>query len=178
MKTSWRTLSKVTDIPSTWRPWLENTGSMTRALEEASGEACQILVQKEAWQKPWEDEQISGEGDALCWVREVIVIARKPMIFARAVFPRALIEDYPEFMRLGTLPLGHILFAKGVRAFQRGAIEVAEISAGQPLWAQIPETMRPEKCWARRSIFSASSSSFLLSEVFLRDITSLKLTIR
>lgn len=173
----WKKLSQETDIPATWLSWLANAGSMTRALEEASKMPCQIIVQKEGWQEPWEDESqcllsdVGVSGGSPFWIREVVIVTRQPVIFARSVFPRQLVEQFPGLMELGTQPLGKTIFADNT--FQRGPIEVAEISMGQLLWEQIPSSLRPEICWARRSMFHSSVSSFLLSEVFLPYVATL-----
>ena len=169
----WKKLFQETDIPAILLPWLANADSMTRALEEASGMPCQIVVQKEGWQMPWADEfelllsDVGATGCSPCWIREVVIITRQPAIFARSVFPLKLIEQFPKLMELGSQSLGKTIFAEGSNAFQRGPIEVAEISTGQSLWEQVPPSLRPEACWARRSMFDSAVSPFLLSEVFL-----------
>ena len=186
---NWKKLFQETDIPAILLPWIANADSMTRALEEASGTLCQIVVQKEGWQVPWVDEVAAldrldtplprrvrpdlsrkGRGEE-CWIREVVIIARQPVIFARSVFPRQLVEHFPKLMSLGSQSLGKTIFADNT--FQRGLIEVAQISAGQSLWEQVPPSLRPEKCWARRSMFHSSVSPFLLSEVFLPYLDTL-----
>lgn len=155
-------------MPANLLPWLANADSMTRALEEASGVSCQIVIQKEGWDAPWKDENDILGVVALdsFWIREVILTTHKPVMFARSVFPRKLLEQFPQLMNLGSQPLGKILFADD-NMFQRGPIEVAEISTGDFLWKQIPSSLRPETTWARRSMFHSAVSSFLLNEVFL-----------
>lgn len=168
---AWKKLFHETNIPEIWLLWLGNADSMTRALEEASGVPCQIAVQKEGWQLPWVDECEMLSLDEECWIREVVIITRQPVMFARSVFPRALVERFPNLMTLGSNPLGKTIFADNT--FQRGPIEVAEISTGQALWQQIPQSLRSEKHWARRSLFYSSVSPFLLSEVFLPYVVTL-----
>ncbi len=170
---TWKKLFQETDIPAILLSWLANADSMTRALEEASGMPCQIVVQKEDWQMPWADECVGASGGSPCWIREVVIITRQPAIFARSVFPHKLIEQFPKLMELGSQSLGEVIFADGDNKFQRGTIEVAEISAGQSLWEQVPSSLRPETCWARRSMFDSAVSPFLLSEVFLPYVATL-----
>lgn len=169
----WQKLFQETDIPAILLPWLANADSMTRALEEASGVQCQIVVQKEGWQMPWSDECETLLQNDECWIREVVIITRQPVLFARSVFPRQLIEYFPKLMELGSQSLGKTIFGDGDNKFQRGSIEVAEISAGQSLWERVPQSLRPEKCWARRSMFHSVVSPFLLSEVFLPYVATL-----
>jgi chorismate--pyruvate lyase len=168
---AWKKLFQATNIPAMCLPWLANADSMTRALEEASGVSCQILVRQEAWQQPWEDECEILSLNEECWIREVIITARKPVMFARSVFPRELVEHFPNLKALGSQPLGKTIFADGHNTFQRGSIEVAEIAVGQLLWEHVPSPLRAEKCWARRSLFHSAVVPFLLSEVFLPTLT-------
>jgi chorismate-pyruvate lyase len=94
-------------------------------LEEASGIACQIVVQNESWQMPWEDECEILSLDEECWIREVVMIAHQPVLFARSVFPRQLVEHFPALMALGSQSLGKTLFADGNNTFQREAFIAA-----------------------------------------------------
>ncbi len=177
-KVNWEMLSKNSAVPAIWLPWLANTGSMTSALEQASETQCQIIVQKEGWEIPWEDEREALAVDDECWIREVVIITRQPVMFARSVFPRTLVNRFPNLIALGSQPLGKTIFADGGNTFQRGPIEVAEISMGQALWEKTPSPLRPDKCWARRSLFNSFASPFLLSEVFLPYIVSTSVCIK
>lgn len=176
LPSDWKKLFQTTNIPDSWLPWLANADSMTRALEEASGVECQVRVLHEGWGVPWPDE-CDDVGAIPCgcplWIREVILITRKPVVFARSVFPKEFIEHFPKVMLLGSRPLGKTIFADGEHKFQRGDIEVAEITHGDLLWQQIPPEFRAKKHWARRSLFHSSASPFLLSEVFLPYVTTL-----
>jgi chorismate-pyruvate lyase len=168
----WQKMSAISNVPDVWLPWLSNTGSMTRLLEAASHAQCQVSVLREDWQEPWQDE-----GDELkltsacCWVREVVLTTHKPVIFARSVFPRALIERFPQLTQLGSQPLGKTIFADNT--FKRGDIEIAEINKEHLLWQQIPVALQKEKLWARRSVFHSQFGSFLLSEVFFSYVATL-----
>lgn len=170
MKTpAWKKLSGNPVIPDVWHSWLSNTGSMTQALEKASGVKMQVLVQKEGWQIPWKDEGESlfvGATDwSPCWVREVVLITHEPVIFARSVFPKKLIDRFPKILAIGNQPLGHTLF--GDEIFKRGEIEVVEVMASDHLYDQMPASLKTtEKFWARRSLFHSSVAPLLLSEVF------------
>lgn len=163
----WKNISQELNIPAILLPWIANADSMTRALEEVSGVQCQIIVQKKGWQMPWEDECDALLMNDECWIREVVIIAREPVIFARSVFPKKLVEHFPALMNLGSQPLGKTIFAEGNHAFQRGPIDVAKIKESNFLWEQIPAALRVEKHWARRSLFHSAVLPFLLSEVFL-----------
>lgn len=169
----WKNLLEDAGAPTIWLPWLSNTGSMTRLLEDTSNAPCQVSVLHEGWQEPWQDEcGALALTSARCWIREVVLITHGPVIFARSVFPKKLIEHFPKLMMLGDQPLGKTIFSDNT--FKRADIEVAEINKGNMLWQQIPEALQKEKQWARRSIFNSQFGSFLLSEVFLPSLIQIK----
>ncbi len=168
----WQTLFDVPDIPSPWLPWLANADSMTQILEEISGVPCQISVQHEGWQTPWADESHCLHlASAPCFVREVVINVRRPALFARAVFPKEVIDSFPELLDLGSNPLGKFIFSK--HKLRRGIIEIAETSSGNALWERIPVALRSKTHWARRSSFRINNLSFLLSEVFFPYVATL-----
>jgi len=168
----WQKMSAISNVPDVWLPWLSNTGSMTRLLEAASRAQCQVSVLREGWQEAWQDERVALElTSACCWIREVVLTTHEPVIFARSVFPKKLIEHFPSLTRLGDQPLGKTIFSDNT--FQRGEIDIAEINQEHLLWQQIPVALQKEKFWARRSVFHSQFGSFLLSEVFFLYVATL-----
>lgn len=207
---AWKNVFQALDMPLDCMHWLANADSLTKALEDASGTQCQVAVQQEGWDEPWEDEcgalstaqrsfgdVIEGRADhgryrargQRCpfprnitetfgkteiyhyWIREVVLSARQPAIFARTIFPQALVNNVPAIAQLGNQSLGRTLFADN--RFQRGPIEVAEINFEHLLWQHIPERLRSAELWARRSVFSSDIGSLLVSEVFLSYVATL-----
>lgn len=168
----WQKMSAISNVPNVWLPWLSNTGSMTRLLEAASHAQCQVSVLHEGWGNPWQDERgVLKLTSERCWVREVVLAAHEPVLFARSVFPERLIELFPGLTRLGDQPLGKAIFADNV--FQRGEIEITEIDQAHMLWQQVPEFLREATYWARRSVFHSSLGAFVLSEVFFSYVATL-----
>lgn len=172
---SWKNVFQVSKVPLDWLSWLANADSLTKVLEEASGVSCQVAVQQEGWGKPWQDEEdvivAAHPCDCSFWIREVVLSARQPAIFARTIFPETLVDHFPAIAQLGNQALGRVLFADN--RFQRGPIEVAEISVTHDLWKHVPERLRVAQCWARRSVFTSDLGSLLVSEVFLPYVATL-----
>ncbi len=186
-------------VPRMWLPWVSHAGSMTQALEQASGVACRVAVQQEGWAQPWSDEleilmmsankdrdfvagapaldkmtELSPQIHAYdSWVREVVLTTHRPVMFARTIFPKNLIDKFPELASLGKQPLGKTIFSDGSHIFQRGNIEFAQINHEHLLWQQVPEAVREQMFWARRSLFHSEWGSFLLSEVFFSYVATL-----
>lgn len=168
---AWKNVFQVSEVPLDWLSWLANADSLTKALEDASGVACQVAVQQEGWGKPWQSESEHLEASDDFWIREVVISTRRPAIFARTIFPKILVERFPAIAQLGNTSLGRTLFADN--RFQRGPIEVAEITATHALWQHMPERCRVARCWARRSVFISDVGSLLISEVFLPYVATL-----
>ena len=169
-KPTWKNIRQETNISNIWLPWLSHTGSMTQALEQASGVECGVTVLRETWDMPWQDESEYLSIDSSCWIREVILTVKSPVIYARSIFPQVLVDRFPTLTQLGNQSLGRVIFAD--HTFKRGEIEIAEIDKESLLYELIPLAL-PEKVWARRSLFYSSQLSFLLSEVLLPYVAKL-----
>lgn len=169
---AWKNIFHAANVPQHVLDWLGRTGSLTHALEAASGVSCAVAVQHEDWGGVWPEEaQACPELLDAHWVREVVLTVRQPAIFARTVFPRTLLEHAPELRQLGNTALGHLLCA--LPRCERLAIEVAEITAEHSLWQRAPKNFLPATAWARRSVFQSSLGNFLINEVFLPYVFTL-----
>lgn len=176
----WKKIEEIPTLPEAWRFWLANKGSMTEALEKASGSLCSVSIVKEGWGKPWKEERDkinsllilkNTEVETDYWIREVVLSTHFPLIFARSIFPASLLKHFPELMHLQTQPLGRLLFSNN--RFERGLIEAKNIKKSDRLFNQIPVSLSDQAVWARRSLFHASIGAFLLTEVFFSDVTTL-----
>ena len=169
---AWKNIFHTAHVPQHVSDWLKRTGSLTHALEAASGASCMVAVQQEDWVRVWPEEaQACPELLDSNWVREVVLTARQPAIFARTVFPRTLLEHAPALRQLGNTALGNVLFA--LPRCERLAIEVAEITAEHSLWQRAPKNFLPTTAWARRSVLQSSLGNFLINEVFLPYVFTL-----
>lgn len=143
---NWRPYHRE-QLPPLWRDWLGIRGSLTKALEEKGGQSCIVTVHREGYDYPLKAH----------WVREVTLSQQRPLVHARSVLPRALIEASPEFAQLGTTALGRLLFSHDPNIY-RGVIEVAQQADG---------------LWARRSCFQVRMHAVWVYEVFLDAVALL-----
>ena len=162
---SWLPITQAAaDIPTTFRSWLEEPGSLTQRLSALYGEPIQVKVAYEGWQPLRADECAALQLSALTegWVREVFLCAgAEAWVFARSVTCREVLESNQFFLtQLGNRALGHVLFSDP--AFRRGAIEIC----------RYPFEKSQEMYWARRSVFWRDAQGLLVSEVFLPALWS------
>ena len=88
-------------------------------------------------------------------------IRDRPWVFARSVAARRALEGSGfELGKLGSRSLGELLFSD--RAFVRGELQACRYPA-----AWLPDTVRAEQLWGRRSCFRRDGLGVLVAEVFL-----------
>lgn len=146
-------------VPSHWRPWLADAGSLSQRLQRAAGGEFRVRVLSERWQSPTADEAralgISPRRRAL--IREVELLGRQgePWVFARTVIPATTLTGVERrLLQLGSRSLGSYLF-------RDPSLERA------PLRACRLEDRRHQHYWARRSVFRLHGKPLLVCEVFL-----------
>ena len=145
--------------------WLfVNQDSLTQRLVELSAKHFSVLPLSEGWQVLRDDEcaALNVATGSQGWVREVFLRGHlQPWVFARSVAARSALEDSGLGLdQLGSRSLGELLFSD--RAFARGPLQARHYPA-----AWLPEQVRGEDLWARRSCFSRGALSVLVAEVFL-----------
>lgn len=163
-------------VPSELRPWLFDTRSLTRRIARQFGGAPSVRVVSQRWRVPRRDER-----DALglpprqrALVREVVMTHdNAPWIFARSVLPATTLDRSRwRFLRLGTTPLGQVLFS--IPGMRRATVTVVRPRIDATLIARcsavLGEDARPQ--WQRDSIFSHRGGSLLVSEAFLDDMVN------
>lgn len=145
--------------------WLfVNQDSLTQRLVELSAKHFSVLPLNEGWQALRSDECAAlnvAEGSQ-GWVREVFLRGhQQPWVFARSVAARSALEDSGMGLdQLGSRSLGELLFSD--HAFARGPLQACHYPA-----AWLPQQVREENLWARRSCFSRGALNVLVAEVFL-----------
>ena len=154
--------------------WLFDAGSLTRRLRRACPDRFQVRVLRQGRMRPSRDEArvLTLRPDAWTWIREVhLLCGDQPWVFARTLIPASTLSGRGRRLtRLGTRPLGEVLFADpGVC---RGPVEVACITVGQALhhraFAGFAEPAAP--IWGRRSVFRIDGHPLLVCEIFLPDL--------
>ena len=152
-------------LPSPWRPWLLDQGSLTERLVAASGGDFQVQVLAQALRRPAREERaVLGLPERqIALVREVLLRGRgESWVYARSVIPLAVLRGRYGFLRrLGNKPLGALLFRDaGIR---RGAIEVTRRAPPRFL----PAVVEHGPAWVRRSLFYLDRQPLLVAEMFL-----------
>ncbi len=124
--------------------------------------------------RPSRDEAraLSLRLDAWTWVREVqLLCSDRPWVFARTLIPPPTLNGRGRRLtRLGTRPLGEVLFADP--GAHRGPVEIARIVAGQTLHqrAFTGFVEPPDPIWGRRSVFRIDGRPLLVCEIFLPNL--------
>lgn len=162
----WLTASQLQPTPAAdVYGWLfVNQDSLTQRLIELSTNRFSVVPLSEGWQSLRSDECVAlnvAEGSQ-GWVREVLLRGdQRPWVFARSVAARSALEDSGMGLdQLGSRSLGELLFSD--RAFARGPLHACRYPA---TW--LPEAVRGDDLWARRSCFSRGALNVLVAEVFL-----------
>lgn len=149
--------------------WLFSQDSLTQRLIRLSANSFDVVPINEGWQRLPAHEcaalDIAPHSEG--WVREVFLRGKQqPWVYARSVASRtALQESGFALASLGTRSLGEMLFSD--LAFQRGPIQVCQLSSStlpEPLLPFIADT---RTLWARRSCFTKEPLKILVAEAFL-----------
>ena len=172
----WRSLHQLRpgDAPPEMRRWLFAPGSLTRLLQQASNGDFQVRLLSQGWEAPLPDEgRLLGiRAKHYAMVRQVQLFCNgTPWVYARTVIPRStLIGPQRRFIRLGSRPLGAVLFADP--SMQRSEAQVTRLEPQMKLHqiASAELAGNPGTIWGRRSIFCLSNRPLLVSELFLPTI--------
>jgi chorismate--pyruvate lyase len=161
----WQTAAQLQPAPTTVeQQWLFDQESLTRRLTQLSHDDFSVTPLQEGWQTLRGDEThaLGVPDQSQGWVREVFLRGNgQPWVFARSVASRSALQDSGLALdTLGSRSLGELLFSD--HAFLRGELEACRYPA---VW--LPETVRSEHLWARRSCFRRNNLAVLVAEVFL-----------
>jgi chorismate--pyruvate lyase len=161
----WLTASQLEPAPAAEvAAWLFNEDSLTRRLTRLSDDAFSVRPLLQGWQTLRSDECAAlGVADgSVGWVREVFLCGHaQPWVFARSVAARSALAGAEfDLERLGSRSLGELLFCDN--RFVRGELQATRYPAQ---W--LPQAVREEHLWARRSCFRRGELALLVAEVFL-----------
>ncbi len=173
---AWR--AALTSIPYHYRVWLQDSGSLTRRIQDRCEKFCVKRV-FQSLSKIYEDEQSVMGLRASEWamVREVyLYCGNTPVVFAHSVVAhKDLRGAWRGLSGLGNKSLGTVLFTNP--KIKRTPLEFKKISRSHFLYdracARLPE--KTHNLWARRSLFTLHGQSILVTEVFLPAILDLPL---
>ncbi len=177
-------------IPQAISQWLLDSNSLTARIKHHCQKnklgdfSVHVLLQEQA--PVSEDEavrlQLAMNEPAL--IREVLLYCGAlPVVFARTIIPlTSLSGSQQQLANLGNKPLGEFLFSQP--DLVRNGMEVTALLAEHALYYKVLNYLstdmslnigqalkqKPEKLWARRSVFCLSHKPLLVAEVFLPDL--------
>jgi chorismate--pyruvate lyase len=170
----WRRLggARPTAVPETAWSWITETGSLTRRVQDACAGQFELRLLRQEWGDALlsELDLLRADRHGRHLIREVELLCDgEPRVFARTVIPaRSLIGRAHELSRLGTRPLGAVLFADP--STRRGAVEFARLSPAHGLFAVATAHStgeRPAELWGRRTLYRFADKPLLVNEIFL-----------
>ena len=152
-----------------FKSWVLHEGSMTARLKNTCHNFDVAVLRHEWSEAEPQDLKLLNLKNKKVIVRDVILSCNHtPWIFARAIFPEALVVAMGEdIVHLGKRPLGELLFSQ--KNTQRSKFQLAELKKDDEFFQKAKDASEQtsEKMWARRSIFHLLQGSLLLTEVFL-----------
>ncbi len=159
-------------IPSAWRPWLEDRGSLTRRLLLASDGDLRVRILRQEPGTVAQDEARALGLRPRCraLIREVVLLGRgMPWVYARSILPLSTLTGRLRRLRhLDNRPLGQVLFND--RSMTRDAVQVTRLSAAAlPPRIDLPRGVPTAPLWGRRSVFRLDGKPLLVAEFFLPD---------
>ena len=151
-KFNWRVFHLKENIPTRVSIWLLDSMSLTHKLKEKYEDfEVNVISQKESAPYQCEYELLGSVQDQRIIVREVELLGnQKPVVNARSLIP--LTEDTTDILKIGSRPLGEILFDDP--EIKRGHLEVGSF----------------QNSWARRSTFTIGKTNLLVTEIFLESL--------
>ena len=159
------------------RPWLNDHGSLTQRIRQR---CQQFAVQPERSglaRIAYDESALLGIAPhRLAWSREVFLQADgQAVVFAHsACRAEDLRGAWLAMKGLGNRSLGSLLFTHPLVV--RHPLHFAALRPHHPLYqsAVCATDSRPERLWARRSLFTLHDAPLLVTEVFLPEILQLK----
>mgnify|MGYP003333948591 len=175
LRSAWNRVGsgEIHRAPRKWQTWLSDTGSLTQKIEKAIGQKLQVQVLRDYPQSLNDDEsRYFHFRIRRCRVREVLLCANNtPLVMAHSVIPTLSSSgSNHSVLRLGTKPLGAVLFAKTrMHSRAKPPRDIARLDKGSPLWKKCaknyPNLSSP--LWARRTLYRLKGHPILVNEIFL-----------
>ena len=156
------------ELPDEWRDWLLDQGSLTRRLQQHCAGRFSVELLCQRLQRPMlsEARALGRPATELALVRQVrLYCEQQAWVFARTIIPLPSLQGgLQRLTRLGTRPLGEVLFADP--KMRREPVEVTRIGPQHALH-RLAGTDGQAILWGRRSVFTLQQRPLLVSEFFL-----------
>lgn len=162
--------------PRNLRAWLSDSSSLTARLKTRFA-GLRVTVLQQGWQTAHSDELRALRlihPKTRVATREVLLQnGATPLIFAHSITLHASLRGgFQLFGRVGTRPLGELLFADPTIA--RSPLAWCCIDCRHPLWHKANTAIGPlpKRLWARRSVLQSGRDRLLVTEVFLPALSA------
>jgi chorismate--pyruvate lyase len=155
--------------PAALRPWLDETGSLTKRLRSVYGKNLAVKLLFHHWKPAFAEEcrQLKVPHHRYQLIREVLLhIGDTPLVLARTVLPEHTIRiAHRNLSHLGTRPLGEVIFAYPDLELRQRYFSQAAPSC----WSTaIQNQFQIEPAiWGRRTLYAIHHQPLLVSEFFL-----------
>lgn len=158
-------------LPPRTRAGLLDTGSLTARLKARCRQTFHVELLDQG--RTWLDHELSRllgmRQGAPAQVREVhLCCAERRLVFAQSILPyHSLQGRWRSLLRLGTKPLGQVLFSHP--KVHRGGLQITHLQPGMPLYQRAIASLDvpPTELWGRRSLFYLPKGPVLVCEFFL-----------
>lgn len=175
LRSAWNRVGsgEIHRAPRQWQAWLSDTGSLTQKIENAIGKKLEVQVLRDCPQTLNSDESRYFHFKMRrCRVREVLLCANNiPVVMAHSVIPSfSSSGSNQEVLRLGTRPLGAVLFAKTRKHSKaKPPREIARLDKKSLLWKRCAKHLSgiSSPLWARRTLYRLKGHPILVNEIFL-----------
>ena len=175
LRSAWKRVGSgaIHRAPREWQPWLSDTGSLTQKIEKAIGQKLEVQVLRDCPQSLNSDESRYFHFKLRrCRVREVLLCANgTPLVMAHSVIPTLSSSGSNHgVLRLGTKPLGAVLFAKTRKHSKaRPPRDIARLDKSSELWKKSSKHLSgmSSPLWARRTLYRLKGHPILVNEIFL-----------
>ena len=180
LRSAWNRVGsgEIHRAPRKWQPWLSDTGSLTQKIENAIGQKLEVRVLRDCPQSLNSDESRYFHFKIRrCRVREVLLCANNiPVVMAHSVIPTSSSSgSNHSVLRLGTKPLGAVLFAK-IRKHSKAKPprDIARLDKSSALWKRCSKNYSElnSPLWARRTLYQLKGRPILVNEIFLPALLS------
>lgn len=149
---------------------------MTKRIEELVEQRVVVKVLRDARGHIHSDEQcLLNSTRSTGHVREITLNAGgRTLLVARTVFSARRLRLNRKLRRLGSRPLGELLFLKGEAKWSKR--EFGKVSSRHPVFDLIKLAIPKQSAngWVRRTVFIFNSCPILVTEVFLPDLLDAK----
>jgi chorismate--pyruvate lyase len=184
LRSAWNRVGsgEIHRAPRKWQAWLSDTGSLTQKIEKAIGQKLEVQVLRDCPQSLNSDESRYFHFKIRrCRVREVLLCANNiPVVMAHSVIPTfSSSGSNHRVLRLGTRPLGAVLFAKTRKHSKaKPPRDIARLDKSSYLWKRCSKNYArlDSPLWARRTLYQLKGRPILVNEIFLPVLLQLSKT--